>query len=61
MYVDKVYLNRYLHFNFATNEEFFPIKSRTFDLSNYESYPVVIANEALKFFERVKKETHPEI
>lgn len=33
MYCDKVYLNRYLHFNFATNDEFFSVKSQTFDLS----------------------------
>lgn len=32
MYTDPVYLNRYLHFNFATNKEFFSVESDTFDL-----------------------------
>lgn len=50
MYTDKVYLNRYLHFNFATNEEFFGVRSETFDLMNYITYPVAVANECLKFY-----------
>ncbi|KRX02689.1 C-type lectin fold [Pseudocohnilembus persalinus] len=61
IYTDKVYLNRYLHFNFATNEEFFPVKSQVFDLQKYESYPLKIANECIKYFKQLRPQINSNI